>query len=114
MHPSADERVVYVQPFTRAYALFFCWFGVLVFAVTMFLWLTATALAPAAYGLLGLTSAALLLLGCTTLMETPMSIGITPASLTFLHPRGSWVIAWYNVMRYGGRQLHRGMGYVTL
>src|SRR5690606_41789946 len=57
--PISDERVVYVQPFTRAYALFFCWFGVLVFAVTMFLWLTATALAPAAYGLLGLTSAAL-------------------------------------------------------
>lgn len=114
MHPSADERVVYVQPFTRAYALFFCWFGVLVFAVTMFLWLTATALAPAAYGLLGLTSAALLLLGCAKLMEPPISIAITPTTITYLHRRGSWVIAWDNVMRYGVPQLHRGMGYDTL
>ena len=109
-----DDRIVYVHPFTRTYAVFFCCFGVAIFAVTMFLWLTNTALAPAAYGLLWLASAVLFLLGCAKLFEPPISLAITPQEITYLHRRGSWRLGWENVMRYGVPTLQRGSGYETL
>ena len=66
---STPERIVYVQPLTRAHGFGFNALGVVIFAVTMFLWLTDTPIIAAAYGLLFITSAVLIFLGSAKIFE---------------------------------------------
>jgi hypothetical protein len=106
---STPERIVYVQPLTRAHGLGFNALGVVIFAITMFLWLTDTPIITAAYGLLFITSAVLIFLGSAKIFEPPVSMSITPQAITYLHRRGTWQIQWDNILRFDIPRLHRGL-----
>ncbi|WP_404408734.1 DUF2982 domain-containing protein [Pseudidiomarina marina] len=106
---STEERIVYVKPLTRAHGLGFNALGLVIFAVTMFLWLIDAPIITAAYGLLFIASALLIFLGSAKVFEPPVSMTITPKEITYLHRRGRWQIQWNNILRFDIPRLHRGL-----
>lgn len=97
-----------IQPSARRDALTFCVFGVLVFAVTMFLFLSGFELPQAAWAIMYIASASLFLLGIAKLVEPPVSLMISPAQIRYEHRRGSWKFDWDNLIRFDIPRTHRG------
>ncbi|WP_411359142.1 DUF2982 domain-containing protein [Pseudidiomarina salilacus] len=98
-----------VQPSAKKDALTFCVFGVVVFALTLFLYLAGFALPQAAWGLMYIASAALFLLGVAKIIEPPVSLLISPRTIRYEHRRGHWQIDWDNVLRYDIPSVRSGL-----
>lgn len=102
------DQQLSVQPSTRRDALTFCVFGVVVFAVNVFLYLSGFELPQAAWGLMYIASAALFFLGVAKLVEPPISLMISPREIRYEHRRGTWHIDWDNLIRFDIPRVHRG------
>jgi len=106
---SQPERQVTVTPLARANGFGFNALGLVIFAVTMLLWLSDTPIAPAAFGLLFIASAVLIFLGSAKFFEPTCSLLITPTFIRHYHRRGEWQINWDNVVRFDIPRVHRGL-----
>ena len=104
-----NTRQVTVSPLARANSLGFNLLGVVIFMVTVFLYLTGAPLPAAAFGLLYIVSAALIFLGSAKVFEPPISLVITPQAIRYCHRRGFWQINWDNIVRYDTPRVHRGL-----
>lgn len=104
-----SARHVTVSPLARANSLGFNLLGVVILAVTVFLYLTGAPLPAAAFGLLYIASAALIFLGSAKVFEPPVSLVITPQTIRYCHRRGDWQIHWENIVRYDIPRVHRGL-----
>ncbi|WP_417685523.1 DUF2982 domain-containing protein [Pseudidiomarina gelatinasegens] len=103
------EREVLISPHTRANGVGFSALGVVIFAVTMFMWLVEAPIPQAAFGLLYIASAVLIFLGSAKVFEPAVSMKITPATISYLHGRGNWHITWENIVRFDIPRTHRGL-----
>lgn len=109
-----DLRQVTVTPTARAHGLGFSALGLVIFAVTAFLWLSSAPIPTAAFGLLYLTSAVLLFLGSAKIIEPPISLEITPQTIRYCHRRGHWQVHWDNIVRYDVPRVQHGLEFDEL
>lgn len=89
-----------VSPAAKGDALTFLILGVVVFAITMLLFLADLELPKAAWGLLWIASAALFFLGAAKIYEPKVSLVINPETIRYEHRRGTWQIEWDNIVRF--------------
>src|SRR5690554_1690969 len=109
MPTSTEATIIKITPHTRGHGVEFSALGVVIFAVTMFLWLIDAPIPTAAYALLYITSAGLFFLGGAKLFEPEVSMELTPETIRYLHTRGSWQVTWQQLVRFDVPRVHRGL-----